>query len=101
MAGRDIGTVVLPNADLKIYIDASLEKRAERRYQQRIQNGEPADLDAIRRGLAGRDAIDSGREVAPLLRAPDAVYLDTSDLSLDQTVEAALQIIKAWTPDRS
>lgn len=99
MAGRDIGTVVLPDADLKIYIDASLEKRAERRYQQRIQNGEPADLEAIRRGLAGRDAIDSGREVAPLLRAPDAVYLDTSDLSLDQTVEAALQIIKTWTPD--
>lgn len=98
MAGRDIGTVVLPDADLKIYIDASLEKRAERRYQQRIRNGEPADLDAIRAGLAGRDTIDSQRDVAPLQRTPDAVYLDTSDLTLEQAVDATCQIIQQWRP---
>lgn len=98
MAGRDIGTVVLPDADLKIYIDASLEKRAERRYQQRIRNGEPANLDAIREGLRQRDLVDSGRETAPLLRAQDARYLDTSDLTFEEAVEAVYQIILAWRP---
>lgn len=98
MAGRDIGTVVLPDADLKIYIDASLEKRAERRYQQRIRNGEPADLDAIREGLRQRDLVDSGRETAPLLRAQDAKYLDTSNLTFEEAVEAVYQIILAWQP---
>lgn len=96
MVGRDIGTVVLPDADLKIYIDASLEKRAERRYWQRINNGEPADLTAIREGLRQRDTTDSGRDVAPLLCAPDAVYLDTSGLTLEETVEAFYQVVKQW-----
>ncbi len=96
MAGRDIGTVVLPDADLKIYIDASLDKRAERRYQQRVQNGEAADLESIRDGLRQRDAIDSGRAVAPLLRAPDAAYLDTSNLTLKQAIDAAYTIIQNW-----
>ncbi len=96
MAGRDIGTVVLPDADLKIYIDASLEKRAERRYAQRLSNGEPADLAQISEGLRQRDTIDSQRDVAPLLRAPDAVYLDTTMLSLEQAVEAAYQIVVGW-----
>ncbi len=96
MAGRDIGTIVLPNADLKIYIDASLEKRAERRYQQRIAQGEPADLAAICEGLRQRDAIDSGRDVAPLLKADDAIYLDTSNMTFDEAVEAVLAIIRQW-----
>jgi cytidylate kinase len=100
MAGRDIGTVVLPNADLKIYIDASVEKRATRRYEQRLRNGEPADLDAIRAGLIDRDDKDSSRAVSPLIRTPDAVYLDTSDLTFEEAIEAALQIIRDWTPDR-
>lgn len=100
MAGRDIGTVVLPDADLKIYIDASLEKRAERRYSQRISNGEAADLSQIREGLRQRDTLDSERETAPLLRAPDAVYLDTTELSLEQSVEAAYQIVVAWNKHR-
>lgn len=93
MAGRDIGTVVLPSADLKIYIDASLDKRAERRFQQRLHNSEPADLSEIREGLRRRDTIDSQRDVAPLLRAPDAVYLDTSDLTLAQTIDAVYRIV--------
>lgn len=96
MAGRDIGTVVLPGAELKIYIDASLDKRAERRYQQRVDNGETADLDAIREGMRQRDAIDSKRKSAPLLRAPEAIYLDTSELTFKQTVEETLRIIQNW-----
>ncbi len=96
MAGRDIGSVVLPDADLKIYIDASLEKRAERRYNQRVANNEPADLDAIREGLRQRDEIDSTREVAPLHQPEDAVYLDTTDLTLDESIEHTLQIIRNW-----
>ncbi len=96
MAGRDIGTVVLPDADLKIYIDAALEQRAERRYRQRLQAGEEADLAAIYEGLRRRDATDSQREVAPLLRAPDAIYLDTTSLSLDEAIEAAYQIVLTW-----
>ena len=100
MAGRDIGTVVLPNADLKIYIDASVEKRAARRYEQRIRNGEPADLAAIRAGLIDRDDKDSSRAVSPLIRTPDALYLDTSDLTFEEAIGAALQIIRDWTPGR-
>ena len=100
MAGRDIGTVVLPDADLKIYIDASVEKRAARRYEQRIRNGESADLDAIRAGLIDRDDKDSSREISPLTRAPDAILLDTSELNFEQSVEAAYRIIHDWAPGR-
>ncbi|WP_119072996.1 (d)CMP kinase [Aggregatilinea lenta] len=96
MAGRDIGTIVVPDADLKLYIDAALDMRAHRRYQQRLTSGESADLDAIRAGLSSRDTIDSGREVAPLLRAPDAIYLDTSELTLDEAVDAAYHIVCEW-----
>jgi len=96
VAGRDIGTVVLPNADLKIYLDASLDKRAERRYAQRVAKGEPADLAAIRRGLAERDTLDTQRDVAPLLRASDAVYLDTTFLTLEQSIDAAMRIVLGW-----
>lgn len=97
MAGRDIGSVVLPDADLKIYIDASLDKRAERRYKQRIANNEPADLNSIRAGLRRRDEIDSTRDVAPLLRPTDAVYLDTTELTLEESIDAAHNIVLAWS----
>ena len=101
MAGRDIGTVVLPNADLKIYVDASLEQRARRRTQQRLSNGEGVDLAEIMDNLRQRDAIDSQRKAAPLLRAPDAVYLDTSHLTLDEAIEATHQIIQEWRSNKS
>jgi cytidylate kinase len=96
MAGRDIGTVILPHADLKIYIDAGLDERAQRRYRQRVRNGEPADFEQIREGLRHRDEIDSTRDDAPLLRAPDAVYLDTTTLDLKAAIAAAYQIILHW-----
>lgn len=98
MAGRDIATVVLPDADLKIYIDASLEQRALRRYAQRLAEGATADLEAIRQGLRQRDEIDSQRAISPLQRAPDALYLDTSDLSLEQSIEATCRLILSWLP---
>ncbi|MBI5959978.1 MAG: (d)CMP kinase [Chloroflexi bacterium] len=98
MAGRDIGTVILPDADLKIYIDATLDKRAERRYEQRLRNGEPADLDEIRESLRRRDEVDSSRTNAPLLRAPDAIYLDTTSLNLEESIAAAYQIIQNGKP---
>ncbi len=101
MAGRDIGSVVLPDADLKIYIDASLEKRAERRYKQRLANNEPADLDAIREGLRKRDELDSTRKTAPLRRAEDAVYIDTTDLTLEEAIEATYAVVKAWKPTQA
>jgi len=100
MAGRDIGTIVLPDADLKLFIDASLEQRARRRYQQRLDKGEPADLASIREGLQARDTLDSGRAVAPLLRAPDAIYVDTSDLTLEQSIAAVYRLIMEWRPQR-
>lgn len=101
MAGRDIGSVVLPDADLKIYIDASLEKRAERRYKQRLAENEPADLDSIRDGLANRDQIDSTREVAPLRKPDDAITLDTTDLTLEEAIDAAYNIILTWLDNTS
>lgn len=98
MVGRDIGTVVLPDADLKIYLDASPEARAERRYRQRIAEGQPADYDEILAGLHSRDALDSGREVSPLRRAPDAHYVNTDGLDVDAVVRQIKQIILDWQP---
>jgi cytidylate kinase len=98
MAGRDIGTVVLPDADLKIYIDAKLEQRATRRYHQRLASEGHADLDEIKVGLSQRDKIDSGREVAPLLRAADAIYLDTTAMTLEQSIVVMIKIIHQWSP---
>jgi cytidylate kinase len=81
MVGRDIGTVVLPEADLKIYLDASVEERAQRRYKQRIDRGEKANIEKILKNLKKRDRIDSTREVAPLSAAGDAVIINTDNLN--------------------
>jgi cytidylate kinase len=86
MVGRDIGTVVLPEADLKIYLDASIEERAERRYNQRIERGEKADLDKILKKLIKRDKIDTTRDIAPLRAAEDAVVINTDQLSIPEVV---------------
>jgi len=87
MVGRDIGTVVLPEADLKIYLDASVEERAKRRYRQRIARGGIADFDQILKALKKRDRKDSTREIAPLRAADDAVIINTDDLTIDQVVD--------------
>jgi cytidylate kinase len=92
MVGRDIGTVVLPEADLKIYLDASVEERARRRYQQRIDRGETANYEKILKTLKKRDRIDSTREVAPLCAAADAVIINTDDLEISEVVSEIEQI---------
>lgn len=84
MVGRDIGTVVLPEADLKIYLDASAEVRAKRRYDEVISRGDSADYDAILANVRERDRIDSTRTVAPLAAAEDAIRLDSDSLDAEQ-----------------
>lgn len=89
MVGRDIGTVVLPEADLKIYLDASAEQRARRRFDEIVARGEKADYDEILSKVRARDRIDSTRAVAPLRPADDALILDSDHLNADQVFEKA------------
>ena len=93
MVGRDIGTVVLPKADLKIYLDASAEERARRRYEELRQRGEPADYDEILRAMRKRDQIDSNRAVAPLRPAKDAHILCSDGLDAEQVLQQALALV--------
>ena len=86
MDGRDIGTNVLPDADLKIYLTASSKVRAKRRYDELIAKGEDADLDRIEQDIIIRDKQDMEREIAPLKMAEDAILVDSSDMSIDQVV---------------
>jgi CMP/dCMP kinase len=94
MVGRDIGTVVLPEANLKIYLDASAEERAKRRYDEIIARGGSADHDEILTKVKERDRIDSTRDVAPLKAADDAVVLDSDKLNADEVFEQALALCK-------
>ena len=94
MVGRDIGTVVLPEADLKIYLDASAEKRAKRRYAEIIARGGRADYNEILAKVIERDHIDSTRDVAPLKTADDAVVLDSNQLNAEQVFEKVLALCK-------
>jgi len=84
MVGRDIGTVVLPEADLKIYLDASAEVRARRRYDELVARGQAPIFDDILAGVVGRDRIDSSRAVAPLMAARDAIILDSDKMGIDE-----------------
>lgn len=94
MVGRDIGTVVLPEADLKVYMDASAEERARRRYDEIIARGETADYDQILKKIIERDRIDSTRAVAPLRPAEDAVIIQTDDLDAEQVYQRVLELCK-------
>ena len=94
MVGRDIGTVVLPEADLKIYLDASAEERARRRYDEIIARGGTADYNEILAKVKERDRIDSTRDVAPLKAAEDAVVLDSDKLTADEVFAQALALCK-------
>lgn len=94
MVGRDIGTVVLPEADLKVYMDASAEERARRRYDEIIARGESADYDQILKKIIERDRIDSTRAVAPLRPAEDAVIIQTDDLNAEQVYQRVLELCK-------
>jgi cytidylate kinase len=92
--GRDMGTVVFPDAALKVFLTASPEVRAERRYKQLIEKGISANLRALSRDLAERDARDANRPVAPLVPAPDSQVLDSSALSIEAVVERILQLYR-------
>ncbi len=87
MDGRDIGTVVFPDAELKIFLTATLEVRAMRRYKELIEKGMPADLEEVKQNLEKRDHIDSNREDSPLKQADDAIILDNSDMTVEQQME--------------
>ena len=93
MDGRDIGTVVLPNAQVKIFLTASPEVRAQRRYLELTEKGEKTTFEQVLADMKQRDKQDSERAIAPLRCAPDAVKLDTSDLSIEQAVQAILQLV--------
>lgn len=94
MDGRDIGTCVLPDAQVKIYLTASVETRAKRRYDELVEKGEPADLTKIEEDIKERDYRDMHREMSPLRQADDAVLVDSSDMSIEQVVSAILGIVK-------
>ena len=96
--GRDVGSVVFPNAMVKFFITASPEARAERRYKERISKGRPADYDAILKAIIERDRNDSSREVSPLTVPEGAVYLDTSDMTEEETVQFILNKVKEALP---
>lgn len=94
MDGRDIGTNILPDAQLKIYLTASVDTRANRRYKELMEKGTDCDLEEIKKDIEQRDYQDMHREIAPLRQAADAVYLDSSDLTIDQVVEKIKSLAK-------
>jgi cytidylate kinase len=94
MVGRDIGTVVLPDADLKIYLDATAEERARRRYDEIVARAGSPNYNAILQRVVERDRLDSTRDVAPLKAAEDAVVLDSDQLNADEVFERVLALVK-------
>ena len=85
--GRDAGTVVFPGADCKFYLDASLEVRAARRLADRVRRGDASDLTGVRDALAARDLADASRAMAPLTRSDEAIYIDSSGMTIDEVIE--------------
>lgn len=95
MDGRDIGTCVLPNADLKIYLTASSYVRAKRRYSELSAKGVACDLNEIEADIIDRDQRDMNREISPLKQAEDAVYLDSSDMTIDEVVDRIIELYRS------
>ena len=94
MDGRDIGTCVLPDAELKIYLTASASERAKRRYLEQKERGVESDLALIERDIIARDEQDMNREIAPLKQAEDAIYLDTSDMTIEEVVTKIVSLVQ-------
>ena len=101
MDGRDIGTVILPDAPVKIFLTASAETRAERRYLELAEKGQQVTRESVLHDIVERDRQDMTRAVAPLRRAEDAVLLDTSEMTLEESIDAVLQIIRKKTEDQT
>ncbi|RID89254.1 (d)CMP kinase [Peribacillus asahii] len=97
MDGRDIGTHVLPNAEVKIFMIASVEERAERRHQENIKKGFQSDIEQLKREIAMRDKLDSEREVSPLRKAEDAIEIDTTSLTIQQVVNRIMSLVQERT----
>lgn len=94
MEGRDIGTTVFPNADVKIYLDATPEERAKRRLLQNKEKGIETSYEEVLANIKDRDYRDSNREIAPLRKAEDAIYIDSSDMTIEEVVDKVIDIIK-------
>ena len=94
MDGRDIGTCVLPHADVKVYLTASVETRAKRRYQELQEKGEDCNLEEIAHDIEERDRRDMTREIAPLKQAEDAVLVDSSDMTIDEVVKTIVELCR-------
>ena len=94
MDGRDIGTVVFPNAQLKIFLTATVEERAMRRYKELIAKGQQVDLAQLKEDIASRDKQDSERAISPLRQAEDALLLDTSYMNIEQVTAKILQLVE-------
>ena len=94
MDGRDIGSVVLPNAGLKVYLTASVEERARRRYKELIEKGETCDIKEVEKTIADRDYQDMHRENSPLCQAEDAVLVDSSNMTAAQVVDTILDMVE-------
>lgn len=94
MDGRDIGTHVLPDAEVKIFLLASVDERAERRHQENLSKGYQSDLEQLKLEIAQRDKLDSEREVAPLRKAEDAIEIDTTSLGIEEVVAKIMDVVK-------
>lgn len=94
MDGRDIGTKVFPDAEVKVFLDASLDVRAQRRFEEELERGRDVSVEAIRAELEERDRRDRERTATPLLKAPDAIFIDTSDMPLDGVIDHVLEIVR-------
>ena len=101
MDGRDIGTVILPDAPVKIFLTASAESRAARRCKELLEKGQQVTMESVLHDINERDRQDMNRAVAPLRQAEDAVLLDTSDLTLEESIAAVLRIIREKTEDKA
>ena len=96
MVGRDIGTVVLPEADLKVYLDATVEERARRRYRELQQRGQPMSYEQVLEAMCRRDRIDSQRKAAPLRPAEDAIVIDTTNLAIEEVLDRVLELVEHY-----
>ena len=93
MEGRDIGTVVFPNADVKVFLDCSVEERAMRRYKQNLEKGIESTYEEVLESIKERNKLETEREIAPLIKAPDAVYIDSTGMTIDEEVDAVIKVI--------
>ncbi|MCI8519541.1 MAG: (d)CMP kinase [Clostridia bacterium] len=94
MEGRDIGTVVFPNANIKIFLDCSLEERAKRRYKQNLQKGIKDSYEQVLNGMIERHKLETEREIAPFVKAEDAILIDTTTMTIEEVVDTIVQIIE-------